>query len=187
MEDTLAGKQRRIPVDMVILSAGLEPREDSNETAKLFGISCSSNGWFIEKHPKLDPVATMTEGIYIAGCAQGPKDIPASVAQGAAAAARVLGKIEQKEVALEPIRASVIEEKCSGCRICNDLCPFNAITFHEDTMVSEINPALCQGCGTCVAACPAGAIYGTGFSNDQVMAQIEGLLMLNVGDEAVPA
>jgi heterodisulfide reductase subunit A len=187
VEDTLAGKQRRIPVDMVILSVGLEPRKDSNETAKLFGISCSSNGWFIEKHPKLDPVATMTEGIYIAGCAQGPKDIPASVVQGAAAAARVLGKIEQKEIALEPIRASVIEEKCSGCRICNDLCPFNAISFHEDKMVSEINPALCQGCGTCVAACPAGAIYGTGFSNDQVLAQIEGLLLLNVGEDAVPA
>jgi len=187
VEDTLAGKQRRIPVDMVILSVGLEPRKDSNDTAKLFGISCSSNGWFIEKHPKLDPVATMTEGIYIAGCAQGPKDIPASVAQGAAAAARVLGKIEQKQMALEPIRASVIEEKCSGCRICNDLCPFNAISFHEDRMVTEINAALCQGCGTCVAACPAGAITGTGFSNDQVLAQIEGLLMLNVGDEAVPA
>ena len=186
VEDTLAGKQRRIPVDMVILSVGLEPRRDSDATAKLFGISCSSNGWFIEKHPKLDPVATMTEGIYIAGCAQGPKDIPASVSQGAAAAARVLGKIEQKEMALEPIRASVIEEKCSGCRICNGLCPFNAITFHEDKMVSEINPAMCQGCGTCVAACPAGAITGTGFSNEQVLAQIEGLLMLNVGDEAVP-
>ena len=187
VEDTLAGKQRRIPVDMVILSVGLEPRKDSSETAKLFGISCSSNGWFIEKHPKLDPVATMTEGIYIAGCAQGPKDIPASVSQGAAAAARVLGKIEQKEMALEPIRASVIEEKCSGCRICNDLCPFNAISFHEDTMVSEINAALCQGCGTCVAACPAGAIYGTGFNNEQVLAQIEGLLLLNIGEEAVPA
>ncbi len=187
VEDTLAGKQRRIPVDMVILSVGLEPRKDSSETAKLFGISCSANGWFIEKHPKLDPVATMTEGIYIAGCAQGPKDIPASVSQGAAAAARVLGKIQQKEMALEPIRASVIEEKCSGCRICNDLCPFNAISFHEDTMVSEVNAALCQGCGTCVAACPAGAIYGTGFNNEQVLAQIEGLLLLNIGEEAVPA
>ena len=186
VEDTLAGKQRRIPVDMVVLSTGLEPRKDAKETAKKFGISCSANGWFIEKHPKLDPVATMTEGIYIAGCAQGPKDIPASVAQGAAAAARVLGKIEQKEMALEPIRASVIEEKCSGCRICNDLCPFNAISFHEESMVSEINAALCQGCGTCVAACPSGAIYGTGFNNDQVLAQIEGLLMLNIGDEAVP-
>ncbi len=186
VEDTLLGKQRRIPLDMVILSAGLEARFDSAEVAKRFGISCSFNGWFIEKHPKLDPVATMTDGIFIAGCAQGPKDIPASVAQGAAAAARVLGKIEQKEVALEPIRASVIPEKCSGCRICNGLCPFNAISFHEDGMVTEINPALCQGCGTCVAACPAGAIVGTGFSNEQILAQIEGLMLLNVGADAVP-
>jgi heterodisulfide reductase subunit A len=187
VEDTLVGKQRRIPVDMVVLSAGLEPRKDTKEVAKTFGISCSVNGWFIEKHPKLDPIATMTEGIFIAGCAQGPKDIPASVAQGAAASARVLSRIEQKEMALEPVRASVIEEKCSGCRICNGLCPFNAITFHEDRMVTEINPALCQGCGTCVAACPAGAITGTGFSNDQIMAQIEGLLMMNVEPEPAVA
>lgn len=176
VEDTMIGKQRRVPVDMVILSAGLEPRHDANEVAKLFGISCSADGWYIEKHPKLDPIATMTEGIYIAGCVQGPKDIPASVAQGAAASARILGKIQQGELAMEPIRASVLEEQCSGCRICNDLCPYNAILFHEDEMVSEINPALCQGCGTCVAACPAGAITGTGFSNEQVLAQIEGLL-----------
>jgi len=181
VEDTLVGKQRRIPVDMVVLSAGLEPRHDAKETAKLFGLSCSADGWFIEKHPKLDPVATMTEGIFIAGCVQGPKDIPASVAQGAAASARVLGRIQQGEIALEPVRASIIEEKCSGCRICNTMCPFNAILFHEDRMVSEINPALCQGCGTCVAACPAGAITGTAFSNEQVLAQIEGLLMLNLG------
>ena len=182
-EDTLAGKQRRIPVDMVILSIGLQPRADAKETAKKFGLSCSADGWFIEKHPKLDPVATMTEGVYIAGCAQGPKDIPSSVAQGAAAAARVLGKIEQKEMALEPVRASINQDQCSGCRICNNLCPFNAILFHDDRMVSEINPALCQGCGTCVAACPAGAISGTAFSNEQIMAQIEGLMLLNVGEE----
>ena len=189
VEDTLAGKQRRIPVDMVVLSAALEPRHDANEVAKLFGISCSSDGWAIEKHPKLDPVATMTEGVFIAGCVSGPKDIPATVSQGAAASARVLGRIEQGEIALEPVRASVIEERCSGCRICNDLCPFNAILFHEDKMVTEINPALCQGCGTCVAACPAGAITGTGFSNEQVLAQIEGLLLQNLSrkPEAVPA
>jgi heterodisulfide reductase subunit A2 len=187
VEDTLAGKQRRIPLDMVILSAGLEPRFDSKEVAKLFGISCSADGWFIEKHPKLDPVATMTEGVFIAGCVQGPKDIPASVAQGAAASARVLGRIQQGEIALEPVRASVDEAKCSGCRICNNLCPFNAIIFHEDRMVTEINPALCQGCGTCVAACPAGAISGTGFSNEQILAQIDGLLLLNLEMEPVPA
>ena len=125
----------------------------------------------------------------IAGCAQGPKDIPASVAQGAAAAARVIGKIQQHEIAMEPIRATVDQEKCSGCRICNNLCPFNAILFHEDRMVSEVNPALCQGCGTCVAGCPAGAISGTGFSNEQILAQIDGLLLHNVRSlelEAVP-
>ncbi len=183
VEDTLVGKQRRIPVDMVVLSAAMVPRFDAHETAKLFGISCSANGWFIEKHPKLDPVATMTEGIFIAGCVQGPKDIPSSVSQGAAAAARVLGRIQQGEIALEPVRATVNQDICSGCRICNNLCPFNAILFHEDRMVTEVNPALCQGCGTCVAACPAGAITGTGFSNDQVFAQIEGLLMVNFEHE----
>jgi heterodisulfide reductase subunit A len=180
VEDTLAGKQRRIPVDMVILSSGLQPRYDAKAVGKMFGISCSTDGWFTERHPKLDPVATMTEGVYIAGCAQGPKDIPSSVAQGAAASARVLDKILQKEVTLEPIKANIDKEICSGCRICNGLCPFNAIAFIEDDMVSDINPALCQGCGTCVAACPAGAISGTGFSDAQIIAQIDGLLLRNL-------
>jgi heterodisulfide reductase subunit A len=133
----------------------------------------------------------MTEGVLVAGCAQGPKDIPSTVAQGAAAAARVLGRIQQKEIALEPVRASIDQDKCSGCRICNGLCPFNAILFHEDRLVSEINPALCQGCGTCVAACPAGAISGTVFSNEQIFSQIEGLLLLNIDhkslEQKVPA
>ncbi len=176
-EDTFIGSQRRIPVDMVILSAALEPKADSKAVAHKFGISCSANGWYTEKHPKLDPVATMTEGIFIAGACQGPKDIPASVAQGAAASARVLGRINMKELALEPVRASVIPEICSGCRICNTMCPFNAISFVADQMVTEINPALCQGCGTCVAACPSGAITGTQFGDHQVLAQLEGILM----------
>ena len=183
--DTLAGIQRRIPVDMVVLSSGIEPRKDGKEVGKLFGIACGADGWLVERHPKIDPVATMTEGIYIAGCAQGPKDIPASINQGAAAAARVLSRIEQGELALEPIRATVNQDQCSGCRICNNLCPFNAISFIEDRAVSEINKALCQGCGTCVAACPAGAISGTGFSNQQVLAQIEGILALGVKAEPV--
>jgi heterodisulfide reductase subunit A2 len=88
---------------------------------------------------------------------------------------------------LEPVRATVDPDKCSGCRICNNLCPFNAILFVEDKKVTEINPALCQGCGTCVAACPAGAISGTAFSNDQIFAQIEGLMMINFGQDKVAA
>jgi heterodisulfide reductase subunit A2 len=174
--DTLAGVQRRVPVDMVILSAGLEPRNDSVEVGKQFGIACGAKGWMIERHPKLDPVATMTDGVYIAGCAQGPKDIPASVAQGAAAAARVNAKVQQGHVLLEPIQASIDETMCSGCRICNELCPFSAITFDEAKEISAVNSALCQGCGTCVAACPAGAISGTHFSDVQILSQIEGVL-----------
>lgn len=176
VEDTLAGRQRRIPVDMVVLSVGLQPRTDAKELATRFGISCSSDGWAIERHPKLDPVATMTEGVFIAGCVSGPKDIPTSVAQGSAAAARVLGRIQQHHMNLEPIKASVHSEQCSGCRICNTACPYNAISFIEADGVSSINAAMCQGCGTCVATCPAGAISGTGFSDEQVMAQIQGVL-----------
>lgn len=177
VEDTLAGRQRRIPVDMVVLSVGLEPQADAHEVARRFGITCSSEGWVIERHPKLDPVATMTEGVFAAGCALGPRDIPSSVSSGAAAAARILGRIQQREMALEPIRAMVDAERCSGCRICNDLCPFSAIAFDEARAVTEVNPALCQGCGVCIAACPAGAIAGTGFSDAQILGQIEGILM----------
>ena len=175
-EDTLIGKQRRVPVDMVILSAGLQARHDSREITKLFGMGCDFDGFFIERHPKLDPVATMTEGIFIAGACQGPKDIPDSVAQGAAAAARVAGLINRGTVLMEPVRASINADMCSGCRICNNMCPYNAVVFHEDQKVSEVITALCQGCGTCVAACPSAAITGAHFTNDQVMSEIEGLL-----------
>jgi heterodisulfide reductase subunit A len=164
---------------MVILSAGLEPRKDAKEVAKIFGISCSADGFLTERHPKLEPISTMTEGVFVAGVTQGPKDIPASVAQGAAAAARVMGRIQQGEIALEPIRASVNPDKCSGCRICNNMCPFNAISFLADQGVSEVNKALCQGCGTCVAACPAGAISGTHYSDEAILAQIEGIMDLS--------
>jgi heterodisulfide reductase subunit A len=183
VEDTLAGRQRRIPVDMVVLSVGLEPQQDATEVARRFGITCSSDGWIIERHPKLDPVATMTEGVFAAGCALGPRDIPSSVATGAAAAARILGRIQQREMALEPVRAIVDAIRCSSCGICTDLCPYSAISF-DAAAGAEVNPALCQGCGVCVAACPAGAIAGTGFSDAQILGQIEGLLMVGATDGA---
>ncbi len=175
-EDTLLGTQRRVPVDMVVLMGALEPRFDSKELGLKVGLSCDANGWYTERHPKLDPVATMTDGVFVAGACQGPKDIPASVAQGAAAAARVQGVINQGTVKIEPIVATIDEDHCCGCRICNTLCPYSAIDYIADGDVSRIQPALCKGCGTCVAACPSGSISGAGFSNLQVEAEIEGLL-----------
>ena len=175
-EDTLLGIQRRIPVDMVVLMGALQPQSDAKELGLKCGISCSMAGWYTERHPKLDPVATMTDGVFVAGVCQGPKDIPASVAQGAAAAARVQGMISKGQVMIEPIVASINEEACSGCRVCNNLCPYNAIEYDAEKQVSRVITALCKGCGTCVAACPAQVITGAHFSNAQVLAEIEGVL-----------
>jgi heterodisulfide reductase subunit A len=176
VEDTLIGKQRRIPVDMVILMVAMEPQDDAVEVSHRFGIGCSTAGFFTERHPKLDPVATMSDGVFIAGACQGPKDIPTAVAQGAAAAARVLTLIGRGQIEIEPIRARIDEERCSGCRICNNLCPYGAIDFIEDLVVSRVNPALCKGCGTCVAACPSQVIEGQHYTFDSLMSQIEGIL-----------
>jgi len=175
-EDTLIGRFREIPVDMVVLCNAIEPQADVEAVRRLFGLSRSPDGFFLERHPKLDPVATSTDGVFVAGCAQGPKDIPDTVAQASAAAARMLGNIARGSVEIDPVRAEVDEKLCGGCRLCNTLCPYHAIEYSEQDNVSRINPAVCKGCGTCVAACPAGAITGFGFSQQQVEAELEGLL-----------
>jgi heterodisulfide reductase subunit A len=175
-EDTLVGKQRRIPVDMVVLSTALEPRADVAEVARKFSISRSKDGFFLEKHPKLDPVATTTDGVFVAGCCQGPKDIPDTVAQASAAAARVLSVISKGTVEIEAATSVIQEELCSGCKTCLGLCSYNAISFDEEKKISVINEALCKGCGTCAAACPSCAITSRHFTKEQITAQIEGAL-----------
>ncbi len=176
VEDTLMGMVRKIPVDLVVLAVGLEPRADAQDVRRLFNISCSTEGFFLERHPKLAPVNTFTDGVFLAGCCQGPKDIPDTVAQAGAAAAEALALIDAGAVELEPNTAYVHEDFCSGCKTCIPLCPYSAISFIADKKKAEINEVLCKGCGTCVAACPAGSIEQNLFEDAEVFEEIEGVL-----------
>ncbi|MGA2748973.1 MAG: CoB--CoM heterodisulfide reductase iron-sulfur subunit A family protein [Verrucomicrobiota bacterium] len=176
VEDTLAGFVRRIPVDMIVLAVGMEPQADAQEVRRMFNMSCGTEGWFLEKHPKLAPVSTFTDGVFIAGCCQGPKDIPDSIAQAGAAAAEALALIDKGYIEQEPNTAFIVEEDCSGCKSCVPLCPFTAITFDATKQKAQINAALCKGCGTCVAACPSGSIKQNLFDDEEIFSEIEGVL-----------
>jgi len=180
-EDTLAGLQRRLPVDMVVLSCALEPQADADAVARLFNISRSADGFFLEKHPKLDPVATMSDGLFVAGCCQGPKDIPDTVAQASAAAAEVLAVISRGKVEIEAATAVIDERICSGCQFCKMVCPPSAISFDEEKVVCRVNEALCKGCGACVGVCPSDAISLNHFTNEQIVAQMKGMLAEPLG------
>jgi heterodisulfide reductase subunit A len=176
VEDTLAGMVRRIPVDMVVLSTGLEPQADAEQVRRMFNITCASGGFFLERHPKLAPVSTFTDGVFLAGCCQGPKDIPDTVAQAGAAAAEAMALIDAGFVLTEPNAAYVLEEVCSGCKTCVPMCPFSAIDFLLEEKKARVNPAMCKGCGTCVAACPSGSIHQHLFEDQQIFEEIEGIL-----------
>jgi heterodisulfide reductase subunit A len=175
-EDTLIGAVRRIPVDMIVLSVGLEAHDDADDVRRLFNISCSQEGWFLERHPKLAPVSTFTEGIFLAGACQGPKDIPDSVAQAGAAAAEAMALVDKGHVELEPNTAYVQEEFCSGCKTCIVMCPYSAIGFEEEKNIAVVNGALCKGCGTCVATCPSGALQQNLFTDEQIIHEIKGVM-----------
>ena len=175
-EDTLIGMVRRIPVDMVILCPAMVPRHDTEEVAKLFGICASQDGFFREQHPKLGPVSTDSDGVFLAGACQGPKDIPETVAQGAGAAGAVLSLGDA--VDLEPIKAIIDEELCCGCKICIGVCPYEAISYNAEKEISQIEEALCKGCGACVAACGSGASRQQSFKDEQIIAEIEGALIV---------
>jgi len=176
-EDTLLGKVIRLPVDMVILCPAIKSQPDVEAVARLFNINRSADGFFLERHPKLDPVATTTEGVFVAGCCQGPKDIPDTVAQASAAAARVLALISKGKTEIEAATAVVDEKLCSGCQFCKLICPYSAISYDETKNVCQVNEALCKGCGTCVGNCPSDAISLSHFNNEQIVAEMEGLLV----------
>ena len=176
VEDTLAGVVRRIPVDMVVLATGLEPQKDAGDVRRLFNMSCGGDGWFLERHPKLAPVSTFTDGVFLAGCCQGPKDIPDTVAQAGAAAAEALVLIDKGYIEQEPNTAHILDQECSGCKSCIPLCPYTAILFDEERKKAYINEALCKGCGTCVGACPSSSIVQNLFDDAEIFSEIQGVL-----------
>ncbi len=178
--DVYSGQTLKTAVDMVVLSTGMEPQDDQHEVGARFGISRSPDGFFLEKHPKLAPVETMSDGIFLAGTCQGPKDIPDSVAHGGAAAAAAISLLDHGTVDLEPFTSYIVAEKCGACHTCEGLCPYGAVSMVEwnGKQVAQVNEVLCKGCGACVAACPAGAAVQNGFTNDQLMAEIDGILSL---------
>ncbi|MDY7018960.1 MAG: CoB--CoM heterodisulfide reductase iron-sulfur subunit A family protein [Chloroflexota bacterium] len=176
-EDTLLGRVIRVSVDMVILCPAMIPRSDAAEIARIFSISQKATGFFLERHPKLEPQATAMDGIFIAGCCQSPKDIPDSVAHGRAAAAGALELIDKGKVTIEAAIAHVDETLCHGCGICEETCEFQApkVIFKDGRMVSTVNETLCKGCGACAVACPTGAMSIKHFTRDEIFTMVKAL------------
>jgi heterodisulfide reductase subunit A len=175
-EDTLSGQVLRVPVEMVILCTAMEPRTDVNEVARVFGINTGADGFFLEEHPKLEPVSTPTSGVFLAGACQGPKDIPDTVAQAKGAASEALALSALGEVQVAPMISSIDPDVCIGCQVCVELCPYSAIEFDRHHHVSVVNEAMCKGCGSCAAYCPSGAAKIHHFTDKQVFAEIDGIL-----------
>jgi heterodisulfide reductase subunit A len=177
-EDTLLGEVREQEFDMVVLAAGLEPRATAKPLQKMLKLSLSPDNFFLEAHPKLRPVETQIAGVYLCGCAQGPKDIPDVVAQASAAASQASIPLAQGEVVAEPTIAYVDEDLCCGCKVCESVCVYDAIKVEatDEDGNAKVNDALCTGCGSCGAACPARAITLRGFTTEQISTQLEALL-----------
>jgi len=182
-EDTGLGRPITLAVDLVVLVNGMVNRADAGQVAQVFHVTRDKDGFFLEAHPKLRPFSTNTDGIFLAGTCQGPRDIPDTIAHANAAAAEVLSLLGKGKVTIEPIVAEISEEQCSGCKTCVGLCAYSAISFDEEKRVSRVNSALCKGCGVCVAACPSGAAVARHFTDQQMMAEIEALL----ADEVAPS
>ena len=183
VEDSLEGKVVQHELDLLILSTGAVPVENAQELARILNISRSREGFFLEKHPKLAPVDTPTDGVYICGTAQSPKDIPSSVAQARAAATAAAIPMIKGKINLEGSIAHHIYEKCTGCGLCVKACPYGAWSIDKEKKKAVLTPALCKGCGTCAAECPKNAIEMKHFTDEQIYAQIEAALEENPEDK----
>jgi heterodisulfide reductase subunit A len=176
-EDTLLSETLEVEADLVVLAVGMVPRHDVKDVASLLKLSRSPDGFFLEAHPKLRPIDTTTDGVFLAGTCQGPKDITDTVTQAKAAASSALIPLSRGRVKVESIVSVVNPEICSGCGICEGLCTYGALSLHPWKGVMTVNEVLCKGCGACAAACPSGAMILSHFTHDQILAQLETLVV----------
>ncbi|UCG07183.1 MAG: FAD-dependent oxidoreductase, partial [Desulfobacterales bacterium] len=175
-EDTLLGAKLRIPVDMVVLCVAMEARQDAVEVGRIFGVILGADGFFLEEHPKLGPLNTATEGVFLAGACQSPKDIPDAVAQASGAASKALSLVARGKVTVPSAISWIDPDICAGCQTCIGLCAYSAIEFDERRGVSLVNEALCKGCGSCSAFCPSGAAQVRHFNPKQLFAEFDGIM-----------
>ena len=184
--DLLGNRQLHIDADMVVLAAAIEPDESARPLATMLTASMDTNDFFTEAHPKLRPVESPTAGVFLSGACQGPKDIPETVAQAGAAAGKVIGLLVKDHLTCNPCVAKPDEMMCNGCSNCEKVCPYGAISYMDKEFrgpnrttlirrVTSVNPAVCQGCGACTVACPSGAMDLQGFSNSQIMAEVDAI------------
>jgi heterodisulfide reductase subunit A len=175
-EDTLADMRYRLPVDMVVLCAAMESRKDANDVARVFGLNLGADGFFLEEHPKLGPLNTPTDGVFLAGACQGPKDIPDTVSQASGAAAKSLELSTLGKVEISPTISWIDPDICAGCQTCIGLCAYGAIEFDERRRISVVNEAMCKGCGSCSGFCPSGAAQVKHFNKKQIFAEFDGMM-----------
>ena len=184
--DLLDNRQLHIDADMVVLAAAIEPDKSARSVATMLTASMDTNDFFTEAHPKLRPVESPTAGVFLSGTCQGPKDIPETVAQASAAAAKVIGLLCKDSLTCNPCVAEPNEQMCNGCSNCEKVCPYGAITYADKEFrgpnrttlirrVAQVNPAICQGCGACTVACMSGAMDLKGFSNKQILAEVDAI------------
>ena len=175
-ENTAVGKIEIHDLDMLVLAVGVKPAASTRKLQEMLGLQLTSDGFFLEAHPKLQPVDAATRGIFFAGCAEGPKDIKDSVTQASAAAMRAVRLMHKGEIQTEPITSEIMEEHCTACGRCAEVCPYGAITVDPRKKIkASVNTASCAGCGACAAECTFGAVVMRHFTDTQLIAQIDTL------------